>query len=92
MPRGRAGGEGTAPGQGDSPWVGDVPSLAPQPWEGAGSCAPTLSARPVPQNNNEDNPSCNGIEGVLESYLQSLRTVQLYGPTNFAPVINQVAG
>ncbi|NWU89136.1 CPNE9 protein, partial [Upupa epops] len=33
-----------------------------------------------------------GIEGVLESYLQSLRTVQLYGPTNFAPVINQVAG
>uniref|UniRef100_A0A8B9V8J3 Copine family member 9 n=1 Tax=Anas zonorhyncha TaxID=75864 RepID=A0A8B9V8J3_9AVES len=45
-----------------------------------------------PLNNNEDNPSCNGIEGVLESYLQSLRTVQLYGPTNFAPVINQVAG
>lgn len=47
---------------------------------------------PVPQNNNADNPSCAGIEGVLESYLQSLRTVQLYGPTNFAPVINQVAG
>ncbi|XP_068550390.1 copine-9 isoform X1 [Anas acuta] len=45
-----------------------------------------------PLNNNEANPSCNGIEGVLESYLQSLRTVQLYGPTNFAPVINQVAG
>ncbi|NXX22186.1 CPNE9 protein, partial [Podargus strigoides] len=45
-----------------------------------------------PLNNNEDNPSCAGIDGVLESYLQSLRTVQLYGPTNFAPVINQVAG
>ncbi|NWX17537.1 CPNE9 protein, partial [Aegotheles bennettii] len=45
-----------------------------------------------PLNNNADNPSCVGIEGVLESYLQSLRTVQLYGPTNFAPVINQVAG
>ncbi|GAB0194496.1 copine-9 [Grus japonensis] len=45
-----------------------------------------------PLNNNADNPSCAGIEGVLESYLQSLRTVQLYGPTNFAPVINQVAG
>uniref|UniRef100_A0A8V5H932 C2 domain-containing protein n=1 Tax=Melopsittacus undulatus TaxID=13146 RepID=A0A8V5H932_MELUD len=45
-----------------------------------------------PLNNNMDNPSCAGIEGVLESYLQSLRTVQLYGPTNFAPVINQVAG
>ncbi|XP_050169082.1 copine-9 isoform X3 [Myiozetetes cayanensis] len=45
-----------------------------------------------PLNNNAENPSCCGIEGVLESYLQSLRTVQLYGPTNFAPVINQVAG
>ncbi|XP_048343261.1 copine-9 [Sphaerodactylus townsendi] len=44
-----------------------------------------------PLNNNPDNPSCEGIEGVLESYFQSLRTVQLYGPTNFAPVINQVA-
>ncbi|KAL2299872.1 hypothetical protein Nmel_012725, partial [Mimus melanotis] len=43
-----------------------------------------------PLNNNMENPSCVGIEGVLESYLQSLRTVQLYGPTNFAPVINQV--
>uniref|UniRef100_A0A8C6V6B4 Copine family member 9 n=1 Tax=Naja naja TaxID=35670 RepID=A0A8C6V6B4_NAJNA len=44
-----------------------------------------------PLNNNLDNPNCEGIEGVLESYFQSLRTVQLYGPTNFAPVINQVA-
>ncbi|XP_013920989.1 PREDICTED: copine-9 [Thamnophis sirtalis] len=44
-----------------------------------------------PLNNNPDNPNCEGIEGVLESYFQSLRTVQLYGPTNFAPVINQVA-
>ncbi|NXA40062.1 CPNE9 protein, partial [Eudromia elegans] len=45
-----------------------------------------------PLNNNAENPSCAGIDGVLECYLQSLRTVQLYGPTNFAPVINQVAG
>ncbi|XP_066469100.1 copine-9 [Tiliqua scincoides] len=44
-----------------------------------------------PLNNNPDNPSCEGIEGVLESYFQSLRTVQLYGPTNFSPVINLVA-
>ncbi|KAF3860022.1 hypothetical protein F7725_000277 [Dissostichus mawsoni] len=29
--------------------------------------------------------------GVLEAYFQSLRTAQLYGPTNFAPVINKVA-
>lgn len=43
------------------------------------------------QNSNTENPNCVGIEGVLEAYFQSLRTVQLYGPTNFAPVINQVA-
>eukprot|EP00071_Canis_lupus_P028557 XP_022262114.1 copine-9 isoform X3 [Canis lupus familiaris] len=44
-----------------------------------------------PLNNNDEDPNCAGIDGVLESYFQSLRTVQLYGPTYFAPVINQVA-
>ncbi|XP_065740662.1 copine-9 isoform X2 [Phocoena phocoena] len=44
-----------------------------------------------PLNNNDEDPNCVGIEGVLESYFQSLRTVQLYGPTYFAPVINLVA-
>lgn len=45
----------------------------------------------VPQSGDADNPNCVGIEGVLEAYFHSLRTVQLYGPTNFAPVINKVA-
>ncbi|XP_036433869.1 copine-5 isoform X2 [Colossoma macropomum] len=44
-----------------------------------------------PLNGNIDNPYCNGMEGILEAYHQSLKTVQLYGPTNFAPVINHVA-
>ncbi|CAG6021074.1 unnamed protein product [Menidia menidia] len=44
-----------------------------------------------PLSGDGDNPNCVGIEGVLEAYFQSLRTVQLYGPTNFAPVINKVA-
>ncbi|XP_062400574.1 copine-9-like [Sardina pilchardus] len=44
-----------------------------------------------PLNSSAEDPNCVGIEGVLEAYFQSLRTVQLYGPTNFAPVINQVA-
>ncbi|XP_078065978.1 copine-9-like [Mustelus asterias] len=44
-----------------------------------------------PLNADPENPNCNGIDGVLEGYYQSLRRVQLYGPTNFAPVINQVA-
>ncbi|XP_044157176.1 copine-9 [Bufo gargarizans] len=44
-----------------------------------------------PLNGDLENPNCVGIQGVLEAYFKSLRTVQLYGPTNFAPVINQVA-
>uniref|UniRef100_A0A8D0DYB5 Uncharacterized protein n=1 Tax=Salvator merianae TaxID=96440 RepID=A0A8D0DYB5_SALMN len=44
-----------------------------------------------PLNGNADNPHCSGIEGILEAYHQSLKTVQLYGPTNFAPVVNHVA-
>uniref|UniRef100_A0A7N6A360 Copine Vb n=1 Tax=Anabas testudineus TaxID=64144 RepID=A0A7N6A360_ANATE len=44
-----------------------------------------------PLNGNMENPYCNGIEGILEAYHQSLKTVQLYGPTNFAPVVNHVA-
>ncbi|XP_054837715.1 copine-5 [Eublepharis macularius] len=44
-----------------------------------------------PLNGNPDNPHCSGIEGILEAYHDSLKTVQLYGPTNFAPVVNHVA-
>lgn len=43
------------------------------------------------QNGNTENPYCNGMEGILEAYHQSLKTVQLYGPTNFSPVVNHVA-
>uniref|UniRef100_A0A674N968 Copine Va n=1 Tax=Takifugu rubripes TaxID=31033 RepID=A0A674N968_TAKRU len=44
-----------------------------------------------PLNGNTENPYCNGMEGILEAYHQSLKTVQLYGPTNFSPVVNHVA-
>ncbi|XP_012991843.1 copine-5 isoform X2 [Esox lucius] len=44
-----------------------------------------------PLNGNIENPYCNGMEGILDAYHQSLKTVQLYGPTNFAPVVNHVA-
>lgn len=33
-------------------------------------------------------PECNGIYGVLEAYRQSVNTVALHGPTNFAEIIN----
>uniref|UniRef100_A0AAZ3QAG5 C2 domain-containing protein n=1 Tax=Oncorhynchus tshawytscha TaxID=74940 RepID=A0AAZ3QAG5_ONCTS len=42
-------------------------------------------------NGNPQNPYCAGIDGVMEAYYQSLKSVCLYGPTNFSPVINHVA-
>lgn len=42
-------------------------------------------------NFNPSNPSCHGIEGVLQAYQQCIRSVQLYGPTNFSPIINEVS-
>lgn len=42
-------------------------------------------------NGNPQNPYCAGIDGVMEAYYQSLKSIQLYGPTNFSPVINHVA-
>lgn len=32
-----------------------------------------------------------GVEGVVEAYRICLPQVKLYGPTNFAPIINHVA-
>ncbi|OWF55814.1 Copine-8 [Mizuhopecten yessoensis] len=42
-------------------------------------------------NFNPSNPFCQGVQGILQAYFNSLKNVQLYGPTNFAPVINHVA-
>lgn len=32
-------------------------------------------------------PEVAGVEGVLQAYYNSLTKVQLYGPTNFSPVL-----
>ncbi|XP_069051342.1 copine-4 isoform X4 [Lepisosteus oculatus] len=42
-------------------------------------------------NFNEDNPECAGIQGVVEAYQNCLPKIQLYGPTNIAPIIMKVA-
>jgi len=42
-------------------------------------------------NFNPSNPNCFGIDGIMNAYLSCIRSVQLYGPTNFAPIINMVA-
>ncbi|XP_071369124.1 copine-3-like isoform X3 [Centroberyx affinis] len=44
-----------------------------------------------PINFNPSDPFCAGIEGVVYAYKQCLPQVKLYGPTNFAPIINHVA-
>ncbi|CAM9580353.1 unnamed protein product [Ectocarpus sp. 12 AP-2014] len=42
-------------------------------------------------NNNEKDAEVEGIAGVLETYRQSLKRVELSSPTLFAPVISKVA-
>lgn len=34
---------------------------------------------------------CAGIQGVVEAYQTCLPKLQLYGPTNIAPIIQKVA-
>jgi hypothetical protein len=41
--------------------------------------------------NLTSDPYCYGMDGVLLAYYQALNAVELYGPTNFSPVINHVA-
>ncbi|XP_068160120.1 copine-3-like [Antennarius striatus] len=44
-----------------------------------------------PINFNPANPFCAGIEGVVQAYQRCLPQLKLWGPTNFAPIINHVA-
>ena len=40
---------------------------------------------------DQKNPFCHGLDGIMAAYYNSLLNVQLYGPTNFSPVIRHVA-
>ena len=42
-------------------------------------------------NGDPSNPYCLGVQGVVEAYHKALTLVQLWGPTNFAPIIKHVA-
>ena len=42
-------------------------------------------------NGNPSNPYCAGIPGILDAYHRAIRSVELWGPTNFAPIISHVA-
>ena len=39
----------------------------------------------------QNNPYCSGVEGLLAAYRHSLQSVELWGPTNFSPIINHVS-
>ena len=52
---------------------------------------PTLPAfHKFAMNGDYFEPECDGIKGVEMAYNKCLQTVNLYGPTNFAPIINAV--
>ncbi|XP_028904940.1 copine-1 isoform X1 [Ornithorhynchus anatinus] len=42
-------------------------------------------------NFNPGNPYCKGIQGIVDAYRLALPQLRLYGPTNFAPIIDHVA-
>uniref|UniRef100_A0A8C8ZG77 Copine 7 n=1 Tax=Prolemur simus TaxID=1328070 RepID=A0A8C8ZG77_PROSS len=42
-------------------------------------------------NFNPEDDECEGIQGVVQAYQNCLPRVQLYGPTNVAPIISKVA-
>ncbi|KAG2378434.1 hypothetical protein C9374_008073 [Naegleria lovaniensis] len=44
-----------------------------------------------PANMNWNNPEVEGVQGILNVYNYAMSTVQLYGPTYFAPLINTAA-
>jgi hypothetical protein len=35
-------------------------------------------------------PEVDGLDGVISAYKSSLKNVNLYGPTNFAPIVEMV--
>ena len=41
-------------------------------------------------NGNIFDPEVDGLDGVIEAYKNALKNVNLYGPTNFAPIIELV--
>ena len=41
--------------------------------------------------NGTGNPNCYMVDGIVQAYLAAIKNVRLYGPTNFAPIINQTA-
>ncbi|KXS19628.1 Copine-domain-containing protein [Gonapodya prolifera JEL478] len=50
---------------------------------------PPMVSHLFPLNLNYENPIVSGVGGMMAAYGTSLRSVELWGPTNFAPVITE---
>lgn len=50
-----------------------------------------LISHQFPLNDNPSHPYCAGVEEILNHYRIRVRSVTFFGPTNFAPVINNTA-
>jgi len=61
------------------------------PAYGFGGYLSTGVSHCFPLNLNYQNPEVYGIDGIMQAYVNALKTVKLYGPTNFAQIINTAA-
>lgn len=43
-------------------------------------------------NGSAKNPNCKGVAGLLQAYYNAVHSITPHSPTNFAPIINHVAG
>lgn len=64
------------------------------PTLGFGACIPpshNKASHCFALNGDIFDPECDGLDGVISAYKNALNNVNLYGPTNFAPIIELVA-
>lgn len=59
-------------------------------FSGFGAKIPHVSHQ-FPLNGNPSHPYCSGVEDILFHYRNRVQSIQFYGPTNFAPVINNTS-
>lgn len=62
------------------------------PVYGFGGCVPPTNraSHCFALNGDIFEPECNGIEGVLEAYRNALQRSELYGPTHFSSIIDEI--
>lgn len=60
------------------------------PTLGFGACIPPFANKPshcFALNGDIFNPECDGLDGVIDAYKNTLKNVELYGPTHFGSIL-----